>query len=162
MNAQPARCLILACGNTLREDDGIGPFLAAWAEEHFAQLPQVRVIASHQWTPELSAEIAEAETVLFIDCSMNTAPGSITVTPVSAADEMPRLMTHHLDAAGLLALAHTYYHAAPHAALLLAIGAGSLELKEGFSEAVTLALPEAKRQLEVSVRSLLAETDQRR
>ena len=37
MNPTPARCLILACGNTLRSDDGVGPWLAEWAEETFAQ-----------------------------------------------------------------------------------------------------------------------------
>ncbi len=35
MNQTPIQCLILACGNTLREDDGVGPFLAQWAEEHW-------------------------------------------------------------------------------------------------------------------------------
>jgi hydrogenase maturation protease len=162
MNAQPARCLILACGNTLREDDGIGPFLASWAEALFADKPEVRVIASHQWTPELAADVAEATTVLFIDCSVNAAPGSVAVTRILAGDEMPRLMTHHLDATSLLALARAYYERVPHSALLLTVGAGSLQLREGFSEVVTSALPEAKHQLESSVRELLNATDHRR
>ena len=56
-----ARCLILACGNTLREDDGVGPFLAQWAEERWRDDPRVRVLCDHQWTPDMAEEIAAAE-----------------------------------------------------------------------------------------------------
>ncbi|MDR3736903.1 MAG: hydrogenase maturation protease [Acidobacteriaceae bacterium] len=162
MNTQTARCLILACGNTLREDDGIGPFLAAWAEKRFADTAGVRVIAAQQWTPEFSAEIAAAETVLFLDCSVNTAPGSITVSPVLADDKPPRLMTHHLDATSLLALAHEYYDARPRQANIFTIGAGSLELREGFSDIMQAAIPEAQQTLEEAVLRLLGKTDQRK
>ena len=157
MNAPLVRCLILACGNTLREDDGIGPFLASWAEEHFANVPGVRVLASHQWTPELALEIVAAQTVVFIDCAINTAPGTVAVTPVLAAEQMPRLMTHHLDVTCLLALAREYYEATPRESVLLSIGAGSTELREGFSDAVQAAIPKAQHALEEIVLHLLGE-----
>ncbi len=57
-----ARCLILACGNTLRSDDGVGPTLAAWAEERFREQPNVRVISRQQWTPDLAAETSPPPT----------------------------------------------------------------------------------------------------
>jgi hydrogenase maturation protease len=158
MNLQHARCLILACGNTLREDDGIGPFLASWAEQRFAAEPAVRVLATHQWTPELAFDIASAETVLFIDCAINAEPGAVAVEPVPAAAEMPRLMTHHLDAPSLLALAHELYNAAPRESLMLTIGAASLELRESFSETVQAAIPAAQRALETAVQQLLRES----
>ncbi|MDR3741256.1 MAG: hydrogenase maturation protease [Terracidiphilus sp.] len=157
MNAQPARCLILACGNTLREDDGIGPFLASWAEERFAATPGVRVLASHQWTPELAMDIAAAETVVFIDCAVNTPAGAVRLAPVVAAEQMPRLMTHHLDTTCLLALAREYYEASPRESVLLSIGAGSMELREGFSDVVRDAIPAAQRALEETVLRLLGE-----
>jgi hydrogenase maturation protease len=162
VNTKTARCLILACGNTLREDDGIGPFLASWAEQHFAHLDGVRVLSTQQWTPELSAEIADAETVLFVDCSIEIPPGTINIAPVPAAENLPRLMTHHLDAPSLLALAREYYSASPSKAMLFVIGAASLELREGFSDAVQAAIPTAQRTLEDTVLSLLSEADQRR
>jgi hydrogenase maturation protease len=162
MNTEIARCLILACGNTLREDDGVGPFLASWAEERFSASPNVRVLIQHQWTPELSAEIAEAQTVLFIDCAVNSIPGSVTLAPVEAAAETPRLFTHHLDATALLALARDYYSAQPGQALLLTIGAASLQLREAFSDTVSAALPEAQRTLEEAVLSLLDTARQRK
>jgi len=162
MNTGTARCLILACGNTLREDDGVGPFLASWAEERFSSAQGVRVLIQHQWAPELSAEIADAQTAIFLDCAVNASPGSVTLSPVEAATEIPRLFTHHLDAATLLALARDYYSALPSRALLLTIGAASLELREAFSETVKAALPAAQRTLEEAVLSLLETAGQRK
>jgi hydrogenase maturation protease len=155
MTVKPARCLVLACGNTLREDDGIGPFLAQWAQNRFSAEPGVRVISSHQWTPELSEDIAAADSVLFVDCTISAAPGSVTLHAVETATEIPRMLTHHLDAAGLLALAREYFGKQPRAAELLTIGAGSLELREGFSPAVEAAIREAQRTLAEAVRRML-------
>ena len=68
-----ARCLILGCGNTLRGDDGVGPWLCAWAERRLCSEPGVRVIARQQWTPELAEDVAAADAVVFIDCSIESA-----------------------------------------------------------------------------------------
>lgn len=151
------RCLILACGNTLREDDGVGPWLATWVEDRFADEPRVRVITRHQWTPELAQDIAAAQTVIFVDCATNAAPGEIRVVPVEPVETgRPGLGTHHLGAAELLALSKELYGARPHYSLLLTVGSGSLELREGFSELVQAALPLACAQVEKAVRELLA------
>jgi hydrogenase maturation protease len=153
---KPARCLILACGNTLRGDDGIGPFLAAWAQERFQSQPEIRVIARQQWTPELAEEISRAESVLFIDCSIEAAPGSIALSPLTPVPPEQGLATHHLGAAELLALAKEFYESLPRTALQLTIGAGSLELGEEFSDPVTAALPRARILLEEAVLRVVA------
>jgi hydrogenase maturation protease len=155
MKREPARCLILACGNTLRGDDGIGPFLAAWAEQRFESEAEVQVVARQQWTPELAEEVSRAESVLFIDCSIELAAGAIAVAPVIPAAAEQGLATHHLGAAELLALAKEFYDSLPRIALQLTIGAGSLELSEELSPAVTVSLPEARRLLEETVVRLL-------
>ena len=67
MNKNPIQVLILACGNTLRSDDGVGPWLANWAEERFGAHPAIRVVSRQQWTPDLAQDVAQAESVLFID-----------------------------------------------------------------------------------------------
>ena len=151
MTLTSARCLILACGNTLREDDGVGPWLAARAEERFRNQPAVRVLSRHQWTPELAEEIAPAESVLFLDCSTSTAPGLIGMATVEPSVELPRLLTHHLGAPDLLALARDLYGSLPRNAMLLTVGAGSLQLREGFSKAVSAALPQAVSRIETTV-----------
>lgn len=151
-----ARCLILACGNTLREDDGVGPFLAQWAEEHWRDDARVRVLCDHQWTPDMAEEIAAAETVIFVDCSLDQAPGQILLRELSPASLKPGLVTHHLGAAELLRVAQDLYGMLPRRACLLTVGAASIELGEGLSPTVRNALPDAEDLLELTVRQLLA------
>jgi len=157
MSVTPARCLILACGNTLRGDDGVGLWLAEWAERRFADQPGVRIIADHQWTPELAEDVARAHSVLFIDCSVDSAPGSVHLTSVEPAEEGHGKGTHHLDAAQLLALARDFYESLPLHAQQLTIGAASFALTEEFSPAVTASLPEACRLIEETVLRWLAD-----
>ena len=150
------RCLILACGNTLREDDGIGPFLAQWAEERWRDDPRVRVLCDHQWTPEMIEDVARAESVIFIDCATDCDPGLVRMISIEPAANDSRLSTHHLEAPQLLALSKQLYNAMPAISLLLTVGAASLELREGFSDAVQAALPDARRALQDSISRLLA------
>ena len=154
--SQRARCLILACGNTLRGDDGVGPFLAQWAEERFRDVAGVRVISRQQWTLELVEEIAAAEAVLFVDCSVAIAAGSVCVVDVQASAKSEKIDTHQQGASELLGLAQDLYSSLPGAAVLLTVGAGSLELGEEFSTPVKAALPGACRLLDDTVVRLLA------
>jgi hydrogenase maturation protease len=144
------RCLILACGNTLRSDDGIGPWLAEWAEERFAGNDSIRIIARQQWTPELAEDVAQADRVLFIDCSIESEPGSMKIAPIEPAAAKGGVATHHQGAPELLALSQQLFQASPHA-MLLTIGAGSTELGETFSEVVLDAMPQACAALESTV-----------
>ena len=146
----------------MREDDGAGPWLAAWAEERFAGEASVRVVSRQQWTPELAEEIAGAQSVVFIDCAANSQPGSVQLAPVEPGGEAPGLATHHFGAAELLSLSKDLYGSVPRTSLLLTIGAGSLGLREGFSEKVNAALPEACDCLERSVREMIADLNQRK
>jgi hydrogenase maturation protease len=158
MTLTKARCLILACGNTLRGDDGIGPWLAEWAEERFGDNAEVRVVASQQWTLELVDEVARAASVLFIDCSADSEPGAVTVVPVEPAADSQGLATHHLGASELMAVARDLYGSLPRAAVLLTVGAGSLELGEEFSSQVKAALPGACELLAQTVLRLIEGT----
>ena len=155
MEVPKSRCLILACGNTLRSDDGVGPWLCDWAASHFAADPKVQTISRQQWTPDLAHDIADAEAVLFIDCSLESAPGHIQLREVGPASPGPGIATHHTGAPELLALALGLYGSVPHTSLLLTVGAGSTELGECFSRAVTDALPEAKLKLHNTIRNFL-------
>src|SRR5205823_6644594 len=129
----------LACGNTLREDDGVGPFLAEWAEERWRGDSRVRVLCDHQWTPEMAEEVAQAESVVFVDCATDCEPGSVRTRCVEPAGVESKIGTHHLEAGQLLALSQQFYGTMPRSSLLLTVGAGSLELREGFSEVVQAA-----------------------
>ena len=152
----PVCCLILACGNTLRSDDGVGPWLAAWAEERFRAETSVRVLSRQQWTPDLAEDVAHAESVIFIDCSVASSPGELRIRPVEPAAAGPGLVSHHVGAAELLALGQELYDSLPREAVLLTVGAGSTELGETFSKSLQDALPEACRLIENTIRNLIA------
>jgi len=166
MNQPNIRTLILACGNTLRSDDGVGPHLAAWAVEHYREDPSIRVISRHQWTPDLVEDLAHAEFALFVDCSIDAPPGSVQLrevhsittadadAPQAARHSTHGMATHHLDAPELLALAFELYGFAPCSAQILTIGAASFELGEAFSPQVAAAIPEARRRIDDVVKRL--------
>lgn len=147
MKPSRARCLILGCGNTLRGDDGVGPWLCAWAERRLCSEPGVRTITRQQWTPDLAEEIAAADAVVFIDCSLASAPGSVQLDDVSASAGESAPGTHTVTAPELLALARDLYGSMPKRSLLLSIGAGSTELGEEFSAPVKQALVSACQML---------------
>src|SRR4051794_3105791 len=155
MNEFPIRCLILACGNTLRGDDGVGPWLAAWVEQRFAEEPGVRALSRQQWTPDLAADIARSVSVIFVDCAIDEVAGAVRVARVQPTRPDGGLATHHTGAAELMSLSKELYASLPRNALLLTIGAGSTELGETFSHSVQDALPEACHLLEATVRDLL-------
>jgi hydrogenase maturation protease len=159
MNRTSVRCLILACGNTLRSDDGIGPWLAQWAEEKFGEDPSVRILVHQQWTPDLAEELAHSESAIFIDCSIEATPGSVRIVEVQQAKPTQGLATHHLGASELLALTRELYDSLPRSAVLLTIGAGSIGLGEEFSEPVLDAIPQACALLEDAVARLLTESE---
>jgi hydrogenase maturation protease len=146
-----ARCLVLACGNTLRSDDGVGPWLAEWAAQRFQEDSSIRVVARQQWTPDLAAEIAGADSVLFVDSSVDSKPGRVNLIPVAANANSSKPNTHHMGAPELLGLSHSLYGSMSANAMLLTVGAGSTELGETFSEPVEAALPRARGVLEKAV-----------
>jgi hydrogenase maturation protease len=151
MRSDPIRCLILACGNPLRSDDGVGAWLAAWAQTQFQDVPAARVIYRQQWTPELADEVARSQTVIFIDASIDAIPGVIELRRVGPAPDSALPATHHLNASQLLAVCKELYETLPLNSLLLTIGIGSVRLGETFSAPVHDSLPEACRLLEKSV-----------
>lgn len=158
MSQASPRCLILACGNTLRRDDGVGPWLASWAAERFRANQAVRIVSRQQWTPELAEEVSRADAVVFIDCSVDSPPGVMKLARVEPSRQTAAPSGHHLGAAELLALANDLYGSVPRTALLLTLGAGSVEIGEEFSDAAQAALPEACRRLEETLTGLLAES----
>lgn len=155
MSAPRISCLILACGNPLRGDDGIGPWLAAWAEDRFPRQPGLQIISRQQWTPELSQDIARADAVLFLDASVENAPGALQFAPVEPSEEKTPFATHHLSAAQLLSLCRELYSSQPRHALLLTVGVGSTELGREFSPTLKESIPQACALLESRILELL-------
>ena len=108
------KTLVIGYGNTLRGDDGVGPRVAeqleAWTGE------QMRSLSVHQLTPELSAEMAQAEEVWFVDARVGGAKP--TVQKLTITSTLP-VMDHSWRPETLLYLAKTLYDAEPTAYHLL-------------------------------------------
>jgi hydrogenase maturation protease len=109
--------LVIGYGNTLRGDDGIGyqvaETVAAW------QLSQVRSIAIHQLLPELAADIAEVEIVVFVDAvvAIDSPTPEIAITPIFAGEDAT-FSTHIFTPQLLLGMTQKLYGATPVAYLL--------------------------------------------
>ena len=156
MHFEKSNCLVLACGNTLRGDDGVGPRLAEWAAHRFRDDSNVRILARQQWTPDLAKDIADADSVLFVDSSVDSAPGRVNLIPVAThvngcEGAIHNLATHHIDPTELLGLTRELYGSMSAHAMLLTVGAGTTELGESFSDPVEAALPRARGILEKAV-----------
>ncbi len=140
-DSQP-RTVLLACGNSLREDDGAGLRIAE-AVERAVPATRLRVIAAQQWTPEMAAELSGAKLAIFVDANAADEPGAIRVVPVAARAGQPE--THRLDPAAVLGLAESLCGHAPERAFLLTVGADAFGYGEELSMAVRRAVPRAVR-----------------
>ena len=136
--APPARSLVIGIGNPLRSDDGVGWQLAE----------ELGGLAVHQLTPELAAELAMVERVLFVDAwQLPLGPGRtqpwLRVVAPGAGGPGSR---HRLEPADLLALAAALYGAQPVAHELL-LPARDFAHGTGLSPGLRRQLPRARRLL---------------
>jgi len=105
--------LIIACGNTLRQDDGAGLLLAERLAQvcRTAGLP-VRHLAVQQLLPELAVEIAAADVseVLFVDTRVaeNEEDTAVQIHPLTP-QASPRSLGHQLSPEMLLVYARELY-----------------------------------------------------
>lgn len=107
--------LVICLGNPLRGDDGFGPAVGARLVAQGVPEERLRIVAG--LLPELAADVAAADAVLFVDASADLAPGEVRVSPVTIAGVGAR-WTHVLSPADLLALAAAVYGRVPPARLL--------------------------------------------
>jgi len=109
------RPLVLAYGNRLRGDDAVG-WVVADALVDDLRMEKVDVVAVHQLSPELADDVSHASLVVFVDARLDpTLVAGAVVVAVLDPDPTASLMTHHVDAGAVLALAHTLYGQAPRA-----------------------------------------------
>lgn len=132
--------LVLACGNSLRGDDGVGPRVAEQLSEQLKD-PRTEVSCSHQWTPELAEKISKADIAVFVDASAKLGPGQIQVRSVAAGPGRTGATTHSLNPERLLLLAGTLYGRVPERVFLLTIGGKSFAPGEELSPIVRNAIP---------------------
>ena len=152
--------LVIGIGNPLRSDDGIGWRLAALLPAQ----PGLAVCCRQQLTPELSAELAVVQRVLFLDAWLEPSPAHPRLRPLQlqelgAPDGPGRFLqvwagatpwggaSHGLSPQVLLALSQALYGRAPRAHQLL-LPAHCFGHGDGISPALAGRLGEARRLIE--------------
>jgi hydrogenase maturation protease len=108
--------LVIGIGNSLRCDDGVGQHVAREIEAQY--WPGVRCLAVTQLTPELAAEIARAQHVIFVDARAVHAGIGVEVLDIQAESDSSSMPSHHATPQGLLALTKAVYGNCPEAALV--------------------------------------------
>ena len=133
------KVLIIAFGNPLRQDDGVGWRAARHLGELFQDDP-VEVVFRQQLTPELVLYVSRSSRVVFIDSEIGNAPGTITHRNLAPARFLSPNIIHHMDPAELLAWTRILCGQVPRATLVTITGA-AFDLNEFLSPQVEAALP---------------------
>jgi len=150
------RVAIIAYGNPLRSDDGIG-----W---HLAQLLQneqsnclTELICVHQLTPEIAENAAGAVGVIFVDASQTGEPGEICFAPAEA-EKGEELFSHTLCPGQILALTERLYGKRP-LAFAVSVAGESFDHGDALSETLRNALPVLVRTVKDLVSRLSRQLD---
>ena len=130
--------LVIAYGNPLRGDDGVGWAIAERVE---AAVPDATVLVRHQLVPELAEAIAEATTVVFVDARCGSTPGCVRCEPLTP-QRCRGPLGHVQTPAALLAMAADLFQREP-VAYLVSVDVAACELGGELSPAAVTAVPEA-------------------
>jgi hydrogenase maturation protease len=139
------KTLVIGYGNTLRGDDGVGFRLAEAAEAW--HLDGVEAHPCHQLTPELAADIAAVDRVIFIDATLPQNPHSPIVVEAVTPEDSPSLCSaHHSTPHALLSLTQQLYGRYPQAYTML-LPSWSMGYSEDLSPIAQLGFKQGLRRL---------------
>ena len=152
------RILIVAYGNPLRCDDGVG-WRAADALQRKFTAGEVEILRLHQLAPEIADALRDRELVIFLDAacvndSENSRPGEIHIREIAAAEKQERQasqFSHVYSPGKILQLARELYGAAPKTTVVTVAG-GDFDHGDHLSDSVENALPSVVSQLDQIIR----------
>jgi hydrogenase maturation protease len=149
--------LIIGYGNPLRGDDGIGWHAAGLLQQHYAHDRRIEVLQCRQLAPELAADIASSDHVIFIDAVEAGPAGSIRHCTVCGEAHLT-FTTHSCDPQALLASCLDLYGKCPTAALVAVTGE-SFAVQQQLTATLERALPLVVNRTEKMVNEYLAKAD---
>ncbi|MDA8163912.1 MAG: hydrogenase maturation protease [Desulfobacteraceae bacterium] len=145
------RLTIIGYGNPLRGDDGLGYHVAerlARKVEQEGRGRDIEVLVLQQLTPEVAEAVSGSERVIFIDATCRLPPGRIACEEIVPRFPRHHPTTHHLDPAGVLALARLLDPGCAPQALLLTVGGDSFGYREAFSATAAKSVSAVDRALD--------------
>lgn len=132
--------LLVGYGNTMRQDDGVGCWIASHLAPHYADDANVNIRQVRQLMPELAEEVARASHVIFVDASIEGEVAEVAVQPITPTNTFGD--AHALYPPQILHLAQALYGQCPLAHLVTITGT-NFDLGESLSPQVELAIPHA-------------------
>jgi hydrogenase maturation protease len=136
--------LVIASGNPLRGDDGVGAHvldaLRDDGELDSGALP-LRLWRVQQLVPELAETVSRCRGVVFVDARADSPPGVVRCEPVAPGAAPPGL-SHVATPATLLLYAERLFGRAPRAAVVT-IGGAVFDLGKGVSPEALGAISKA-------------------
>ena len=129
--------LIIGVGNSIRCDDGLGP----WLVESLPQFDHVTTRTVQQLTPELTVPLSRVKRVLFVDAHLQD-----TQVRLKLIGEDPASLAHSLSPSGLLALTHGVHGYAPQG-WQLTIPGFEFGFGERFSSKASSFIPIAEKMI---------------
>jgi hydrogenase maturation protease len=113
--------------------------------EQLTGVDGLTAVSTHQLLPEHAEQIAAAAFVLFVDATVQGAPGEVTLRPLQPQTSASTA-SHQMDPAALLAIAQHLYGRCPPAHLLTITGY-SFGYEEQLSPQLTTQLPQLTHQI---------------
>lgn len=154
MYNHPMRTLVIAYGNTDRQDDGVawyvlralaaefgGEFPATPQECSELELDNVDLRCMLQLIPEIADDFKRYQKVVFIDAHTGSVTEEIHLEEVISRYESSPL-THHLTPASCLAIAQALHGSVPPS-LLVSVRGYEFGFHQGLSERTKALVPEA-------------------
>jgi len=130
----PTKTIVLAWGNPVRTDDGVGPLVAQRVRLALAGHDAVEIRIGTQLGPELAEVLARFDRALFIDAHVDPGAEPVVLKPLQPAGQAEVGLNHQMAPEHLLALARSLYGRAPEA-YLLAVRAHDTSFGEHLSSA---------------------------
>lgn len=148
--------VVVGIGNTLRQDDGLGPVAVDRLRPPFAGADVTFHVVSGL-TPDLADSIWKARRVIFVDACTSLAPGCIERRTVELTEQVDTSMVHFLSPAALLMWTGQIYGCVPPAEIWL-MGVAETGLSEQLTPLIDSNLGELVRSIEESIRCELRES----
>jgi hydrogenase maturation protease len=108
-------CCVIAYGNSQCGDDGIGPLVARKLRRHFEHSRDVGICSLPQLDPALLEEIQSADTLIFVDASMESLHSDVQWSRITPELNGWAMGSHHLDPEVFLGLLELLYNKIPSA-----------------------------------------------
>lgn len=141
---------IVGYGNPQRRDDGIGPCIVNRLRPIFKHLSNVHLLALHQLEPDIVDTLKTADTILFVDASVEMLSEGRRWTAVQPELQALPCLVHQVTPSFVLWLLQCLYHRNP-AAWIVSVAGIDFRFGNGLSSAARQSTEQVSREIEAFV-----------